>query len=395
MDDMKHKRTYDAVICGYLCVDLVPIFKKHEGDAESEKLDFLRPGMLTELDGMTFTLGGLVGNTGLVLHKIGKNVVLNGLIGRDYLGEFVVRQLDKYEITGDIASTAAAGTAFGIVLAPPGVDRLFLESPGCSRLFGLDSVNAEVIADSKLLHFGYIPLLKQFFENGGEQLRELLETSQGSGTVTSMDLSLPDSAGETAGVDWRAILGRVLPFTDILLPSIEEILCMMMPDVYSELSQKYGGQHIIDHVSWETLQRLGRELLAHGVKILMIKMAHRGVYLLTGDIATADGSGMLGLDVQAWSHQELFCEAYPLDETRAMNASGAGDTAAAAFLAALLDGAPPASALKLSAMAGRESLYCNDLYTELASWDEISENIDRETVNVLSMEDLLSRISIQ
>lgn len=390
---MESKRKYDITVCGYLCMDLVPAFKKQDGHTEKGNLDFLRPGMLTELDGMQFTLGGLVANTGIVLHRIGKNVFLNGLIGQDHLGELIIKQLQEYGVANGIATTGQAGTAFGIVLAPPGLDRLFLESPGCSKFFGFEQVDFEAIRSSKILHFGYMPLLKQFFEEDGKQLSNLLESSRKAGTVTSMDLSLPDGNGETAGIDWPSIMNNVLPLTDILVPSVEEILYMLMPDMYSDLDEKHGGQHIIDHVSTETLQALGRQILAQGVKILMIKMAHRGLYLATGNVALEDGHGILGLDPSAWNDQELFCEAYPLDENRVSNASGAGDTAVAAFLAALLDGEPPARALKLSAMAGRESLYCNDLYTELADWQEISANINSEQIRIWSHSDLPSKMN--
>ncbi len=336
----------------------------------TESADFFKPGTLTELNGMTFSLGGAVGNTGLALHRFGKKVLLNGLIGDDHLGAYVADRLDEYGVANSIGKTSDAGTAFGIVLAPPAIDRLFLEYPGSSRFFDLASVDMEKVKSSKLLHFGYLPLLKHFFHAKGAQLVELFQQAKQNGTVTSMDLSLPDPTGETREIDWHEIMRRVLPHTDILLPSIEEILYMTMPDVYRELCERHGEAQVLDRVSLDTIQRLGRMLLSYGVKIVLIKMAHRGVYLFTGDLTT-EKNGLLGLDGQHWSDLALYAPAYKADVERVSNASGAGDTAVAAFLAALLDGVTPQIAVKLSAVAGRESLYCNDLYGELPDWDEI------------------------
>jgi len=354
-------KTVDIFVCGYLCVDLTPAFKT--------EVTF-QPGTLTELNGMTFSLGGAVGNTGLVLHRFGKKVLLNGLIGDDHLGRYISDCLDEYGVANSIQKTTHAGTAFGIVLAPPAIDRLFLEYPGSSRFFDLARVDIENVKSSKLLHFGYLPLLQHFFHAKGEQLVELFQQAKRSGTVTSMDLSLPDPTGETQEIDWHEILTRVLPHTDILLPSIEEILYMTMPDVYRELCEKHGEAQVLDRVSPETIQSVGRMLLRYGVKIVLIKMAHRGAYLFTGNL-TDEKNGLLELDTEQWSNLTLYCPAYAADRERITNASGAGDTAVAAFLAALLEGVTPQMAVKLSTAAGRESLYCNDLYTELPDWEDI------------------------
>lgn len=375
--NMDSVRVFDVMVCGYLCVDMVPIFKPNGSDGVPRDEFTFRPGMLMELDGMTFTLGGLVGNTGLVLHKIGKRVLACGLVGQDHLGQLVLDKLTACGMAHAVSTSTEEGTAFGIVLAPAGVDRMFLESPGCSRLFGRGHVDPVAIAQSRLLHFGYIPLLHKFFEAGGVELHKLLDACKERGTVTSMDLSMPDSKGDAAGVNWRELLHRVLPLTDILMPSMEEILFMLLPDSYRALCEAHGEQQVIDHVPMETVKHLGRTILGLGVKIVLIKMAHRGLYLATGSIATPNEGTLLGLDAELWSGRELFCEAYPLDTTRNSNASGAGDTAVAAFLSAVLDGESPERALGLSAMAGRESLYCNDICAEMADWTQIAENVDK------------------
>ena len=49
-------KKYDAVIAGYLCVDIVPEFKKNESVTSISNL--FKPGKLIEIDGLDFSIGG-------------------------------------------------------------------------------------------------------------------------------------------------------------------------------------------------------------------------------------------------------------------------------------------------------------------------------------------------
>ncbi|TZF86257.1 carbohydrate kinase family protein (plasmid) [Pedobacter sp. BS3] len=368
---MDNSESFDVFVCGYICVDMLPVFKKTYRIPTPPK-EFFRPGMLVELDGMAFTVGGVVGNTGLVLHRIGKKVVLNGVVGDDHLGQFLTARLNEIQIESDMKKIQYAGTSFGLVLSPPGNDRMFLEYPGCSHLFDLDCVNFQQVAKSKILHFGYLPLMQKFYRNGGEDLIKLLDYARQHGTVTSMDLCLPDEHVGSGEIRWRDILHNVLPYTDIIAPSIEEILYMLMPDLYQELVAMYGGSNLIDFIPNETVQEIGRQLLGFGAKIVMIKLAHKGIYMVTGD-----AQDILDLG-EEWTDQEIFCKAYAVEDTRFVNASGAGDSAVAVFLAALLHRKKPLEALKLAAMAGKESLYCLDLSDEFPDLNNIEQQVALE-----------------
>ena len=81
------------------------------------------------------SLEALWPNTGLAMKKFNKNVFLNGLVGDDFIGKIAIEWLDKYNLSEGIKITSKAGTAFSIVFAPPGIDRIFLESPGCNQIF--------------------------------------------------------------------------------------------------------------------------------------------------------------------------------------------------------------------------------------------------------------------
>ena len=75
-----------------------------------------------------------------------------------------------------------------------------------------------------------------------------------------------------------------------------------------------------------------------------------------------------------------------LIHSKIKNSSGAGDTAVAAFLSAILDGEDPESALKYAAMAGRNNLYCKNIYDDLSDWEEMTEEIkSRQRMKLIFM----------
>ena len=114
----------DAVVAGYLGVDLAPGFLlAAEGVSPG---DLLRPGKLTEVGPLEISSGGVVANTGLAMAALGSRVALMGLVGQDALGDLLIGLLDGRGASLCIRRTGAAPTAYGIVLAPPGVDRMFL-----------------------------------------------------------------------------------------------------------------------------------------------------------------------------------------------------------------------------------------------------------------------------
>ena len=355
-------KKYDAVIAGYTCVDLIPDFMKTDSVANFSSL--FRPGKLIEIDGIDFVLGGVVANTGLAMKKFDKKVFLHGLVGDDFMGKIVIEWFEKYNVSEGIQVTTEAGTAFSIVLAPQGVDRMFLESPGCNQIFDTSFINFDIISQSRLYHFGYPPLLKQFLQNDGSQLVELFSKIQDLGVVTSLDFSLPDTETESGKANWPKIMKSVLPFTDIFVPSLEEALQIMLPEKYAEMQAISEGNDILDFIPIELIRLLGKTIIDSGVKILLLKMGHRGVYLLTADVSSLNANGYK-LDEESWNKNELWCETFKAEPSKIINATGAGDTAIAAFLTAILDGETAESSLKYAALAGRNNLYCHNIYEEL------------------------------
>lgn len=107
----------DAVVAGYLGVDLAPAFPEAAEPVALSRL--LRPGRLVEVGPLTLSLGGLVANTGLAMARFGRRVAVMGTVGQDPLGDVALSLLAQHDVTLAVRRSPA-GTAYGIVLAPPG-----------------------------------------------------------------------------------------------------------------------------------------------------------------------------------------------------------------------------------------------------------------------------------
>jgi len=372
-------KKFDATIAGYICIDMFPEIR--ENSASFSVSEFFRPGKLIEIDGIEFYLGGAVANTGLAMKRFGKKVFLNGLVGNDPIGQIALKMVEKYGLKEGIQTTDRGNTASSIVLAPPGIDRIFLESLGCSNLFNIDHIPLGRISESHVFHFGYPPLLEQFYMNNGAMLVDLLSTIKGLDVITSLDMSLMDPGSKSYQADWKKIMENVLPFIDIFVPSIEEIFQIMRPDEYIRLQSH--NKEMIDLISREKIRELGRALLDMGAKIIFIKAGHHGSYLVCWNTSSLNSDSEVPCN--QWDNCELWCDAFPADHSRILNASGSGDVAVAAFLSAFLDGEGPATAMIYANIAGRDNLYCHNTFENLPGWGEIEHEIKagREYVQYL------------
>lgn len=363
---------YDAVVAGYLGVDIAPGFSPARAARPLSEL--LRPGKLVEVEGLSISLGGVVANTGLAMKKFGQRVALSGLVGQDALGDLVVRQLRTHGVSSGIRRTDRAGTAYGIVLAPPGTDRMFLEDPGCNGVFTADDVDYPTVKKCRLFHFGYPTLMAGMFANDGRELQKMFARIRALGVATSLDMTLPDPDSPAGKADWQRILSATLPHVDIFVPSIEEALYMLEPERYAAVLSEARGGDIIDAVPQELYDRLAKRILALGVKVLMIKAGHRGACLRTGDIGTLNAATSLQLPTDSWNHRTIWASAFPVDPSRMKNACGAGDCAVGAFLASILNGDSLEHAGRYAMLAGRDNLYGVDALSGLADWKGLTDN---------------------
>jgi sugar/nucleoside kinase (ribokinase family) len=223
-------------------------------------------------------------------------------------------------------------------------------------------INYDTLRQADLFHFGYPPLMKRMYQSEGEELVKMFRQARATGVTTSLDLAMPDPTGPSGQADWPAILKAVLPWVDLFLPSIEEILLMLYPETLREISKGTA------QISPPLASRIADDLLGMGAKVIMLKAGHRGLYLRT---STEAKLGELGRacpgQLARWANREFWV---PVFQTQVIGTTGAGDATVAGFLSALLRDLPPRQAVTIAAAVGACNVETADAISGIRSWEE-------------------------
>lgn len=365
-------QTGRAVVAGHLCVDVIPDLS---GISPEEFQALFVPGRLLTTGPVTYATGGAVSNTGLALHRLGIDTRLMGKIGADLFGQAIRQIVGRFEpdLAEGLIVDPAASSSYTIVISPPGVDRIFLHCPGPNDTFTVEDVRFDLVAGADLFHFGYPPLMKLMFAAGGRRLAEIFRRAKATGATTSLDMALPDRAAAAGRADWPGLIGKTLPYVDIFLPSIEEILFMLRRETYEALSRQQGSPDILPLVTPQLLSDLSRALLELGAKIVGLKLGDRGLYLRTADRTALAGLGRAApANLDRWANQELWA---PCFQVPVVGTTGAGDATIAGFLAGLLRNLPPEEAVTAAVAVGACNIEAADALGGLRSWEETLERV--------------------
>ena len=209
------------IVAGHICLDITPIFQSDRAQPLSQ---VLIPGKLVQMKDVNINTGGAVANTGLALKLLGADVELMGKVGDDEFGRIVLDRLRAYGVEeGSMIVSPDSGTSYSVVIAPPGTDRIFLHNPGANNTFRARNLDFAKIARADFFHFGYPPIMRHMYEDGGGELAEIFRRVKGLGLTTSLDMAAVDPDSEAARADWEEILKNVLPYVDYFVPSAEEL----------------------------------------------------------------------------------------------------------------------------------------------------------------------------
>jgi sugar/nucleoside kinase (ribokinase family) len=213
----------------------------------------------------------------------------------------------------------------------------------------VEDIRYDLLAEARLFHFGYPPLMTRMYADGGHELAEMCQRAKETGVTTSLDLAMPDPAGPSGQVDWQLILARTLPYVDLFLPSVEELLFMLRRDRFDPLTAQVATASVLEALSVEEIVSLADEALAMGAKVVLLKMGIRGIYLRTATTLSELGRGA-PTDLAAWVNRQLWAPCFRPDVV--VSTVGTGDAAIAGFLAAVLRGTSPSLALNVAAATG-------------------------------------------
>lgn len=309
------------VVAGLVCVDLAPRLPASPA---------CTPGSLTEVGELTITPGGCVGNTGPDLAAMGARVRLAADVGSDELGRLLIADLAALgcDVSG-IREVPGGRTSYSVVIQPPNEDRAFWHHVGSNAEFDGSTVD---LTGVELLHVGYPTLLPALAADGGRAMVELFTRARREPTTTSLDLAALDPEGSMSAHDWVSWLRRVLPLTDVLTPSVEDLKGTLV-----------GFDETPDPL------RSAEALLALGAAVVLLTAGDDGMYVVTaGADRLGDAGPAFSSRAEAWSDLRLHIAAA---EVPVRTTNGAGDAAAAGFLYAAASGADPRDALRLAAAA--------------------------------------------
>jgi sugar/nucleoside kinase (ribokinase family) len=363
---------YNAVVAGHICLDVIP----HLTGRAQERLDLLFiPGSLIEVGPMTFSTGGPVSNTGLALYKLGIPTQLMGKVGDDVFGRAIKQIVGSYSplLADGMVVDRTVSTSYTVVIKPAGLERILLHCPGANDTFSAADIRYDVVSEARLFHFGYPPLMKLMFSDHEGQLSEIFRRVKESGVTTSLDMALPDPSSAAGRADWVAVLKATLPYVDIFLPGIEEILYMLRRETYNQLYRMMGRPNFLPLITPELLSDVSQELLDMGVKIVALKLGERGLYLRTASQPVLETLGRaLPSNPGIWADKELWA---PCFKVEVVSAAGAGDATIAGFLSALLRTMPPGAAMTMAMAVGACNMEAVDTLSGIRSWEETRQRI--------------------
>lgn len=352
-----------VMAAGHICLDITPRFPAFEGNAFDH---ILVPGKLLNIGSCVLGTGGAVANTGLTMARLGVDVLLNGKVGDDEFGEIIKQRVGR-ERAAAFSTVAGESSSYSIVLAIPGIDRIFFHHPGTNDTFGAEDVDYAAAAGCDLFHFGYPPLMQRMYRDGGRELVEMFSRVRAGGTVTSLDMTLPDPRSESGRVDWRGVLERLLPHVDVFLPSVEEIAFMIEPELFYERKARAGEADPVTVYTIEDFGRLAERLLAMGAAVAGIKGGVRGYYLRTAGAERMRGlARALDGAADAWAGREIWSCSYRAE--RVASATGAGDATIGGLLTAMLRELEPGRSLNAANAVGWQNVQALDALSGIKDW---------------------------
>jgi sugar/nucleoside kinase (ribokinase family) len=252
---------------------------------------FLKPvdelpklGRAMPIEQMEMHAGGCAVNTAIALRKLGHTAAHVGSVGADAYGDYLQTQLSEHgvDIRGVVRDTET-GTACCVMLLSREGERRSLLYYGAMSNLRADDIDRKVLHDACILHVGGLYHTPQLL---GAPLAGLLQDARQQGQIVSVD----------AQYNWREphhdALKMCLPHVDYFFISVEEA---------------------VDLAGSEEPSTIAAYFLEMGATTVVVKNGAQGSHLY-------DCSG------------GQYIPALPVD---AQDTTGAGDSYAAGFLAAI------------------------------------------------------------
>lgn len=245
----------------------------------------------TMVDKIGLTTGGDAFNESIVSARLGKRTALIGHIGRDMLGDVIVRRCEEEGVDySRLKQDPEAETRINVVVVGKDGQRHFIKTQNA----GSASFRPEDIDYDFIKKAGAVSLASIFCSKlrNPETIMRILKTARENGVTTFADM-VPMTGGETI-----EDIKDALPWLDYFLPNLEEAAML------TGLSDP---------------EEMADSLLRRGIKNVVIKLGREGCLFKN-------------------SAKRIKIPAFSVN---AVDTTGAGDNFAAGFISAVLDGMEP------------------------------------------------------
>jgi sugar/nucleoside kinase (ribokinase family) len=195
-------------------------------------IDFIaeQTGTLDSVHSFRRYPGGAPANVAVGIARLGVPSGFIGKVGADTFGEFLISMLKENGVhTGGITQTEEAPTALAFVSRPSSGDRdfLFYREPCADILLTGSELPKNWLSQIQYLHLGGVSLTRNPSRQATLQAAKL---TQANGGKITFDPNLRIDLWTKGLTECRSITQAILEFTDIFLPSKEELLILMGTD---------------------------------------------------------------------------------------------------------------------------------------------------------------------
>lgn len=331
---MTGSRDQAVMVVGHACVDLLP---RMSGPPA------LAPGVLTDIGPLEIRCGGSVVNTAEALHALGRPVRVAAAIGDDHLGALLERHLRQVDPDAVIERVDDA-TSYSLVIEHGGASRAIWHHVGANARFVGERLDFRGV---ELVHLGYATALPGLIRAGEEGIPPLLVAMAAAGATRSVDFATVDPSSPERRA-WRERLAHLLPHMDVVSPSADDLASI------GWLAPGAKPRDVAD---------AARRLVNGGAAVALVTDGARGAHLHTADRARLErgGAALRRLGAEWEGVREEF-PAAPVAEVVGTN--GAGDTATAGLIHALLAGYTPRDAGRLAVAVAAQRVAGLDLRIE-------------------------------
>lgn len=224
-------KEYDVVALGELLID----FTENGESAQGNPIFEANPG-------------GAPCNVLAMLSKLGHRTAFIGKVGNDFFGEQLKEAIEEVGIDSDnLCMDEEIHTTLALVHTYPGGDRdfSFYRNPGADMMLREDEVSEELVANTKIFHFGTLSMTHEGVRNA---TKRAIDIAKKNGAIISFDPNLrPPLWASLEDAREQVLYG--LEHCDILKISDNEIQWLTGKEDYTEgvewIKERYQIQLIL------------------------------------------------------------------------------------------------------------------------------------------------------